>query len=71
MGQTPKSELITAMDTHRFLKIPQHTRYRYFQRRDSPAFKLGNEWQFVRSDLERWMQDTQTRYLGNSKAKGL
>lgn len=61
MGKTPKSELMTVTETCRFLEIPQQTLYRYLQRRDIPAFKLGNEWRFVRSDLEQWIRDTQPR----------
>jgi excisionase family DNA binding protein len=71
MGKTPKSELMTATETCRFLKIPQHTLYRHLRCRYIPAFKLGNEWRFVRSDLEQWIRDTQTRYPGNSYTKGL
>lgn len=61
MGKTPKSELMTVTETCRFLEIPQQTLYRYLQRRDIPAFKLGDEWRFVRSDLEQWIRDTQPR----------
>ena len=61
MGKTPKSELMTVTETCRFLKIPQQTLYHHLQRRDIPAFKLGNQWRFVRSDLEQWIRDTQTR----------
>ena len=31
--------------------------YRYLQSRQIPAFKLGKEWRFVRSDLEQWIRD--------------
>jgi excisionase family DNA binding protein len=61
MGKTPKSELMTVTETCRFLEIPQQRLYRHLQRRDIPAFKLGNEWRFVRSDLEQWIRDTQPR----------
>ncbi len=61
MSKTPKSELMTVTETCRLLKIPQQRLYRHLQRRDIPAFKLGNEWRFVRSDLEQWIRDTQPR----------
>lgn len=66
MGKTPKSELMTARETCRFLKIPQHTLYRYLRNRHIPAFKLGNEWRFVRSDLEQWIRDDRTGLPVNS-----
>ena len=57
MVEDPKSELMTAEETCRYLKITQGTLYRYLQSRQIPAFKLGKEWRFVRSDLEQWIRD--------------
>ena len=69
MGKTPKSELMTVTETCHFLKIPQQTLYRHLRRRDIPAFKLGNEWRFVRSDLEQWILDNQTSSPVNASTK--
>jgi excisionase family DNA binding protein len=66
MGRTSKSELMTAMETCRFLKVTQQTLYRHLRSRRIPAFKLGNEWRFVRSDLTQWIRDDQTRPPINS-----
>lgn len=52
----PKDELLTAAETCRYLKIAPRTLYRYIQERRMPAFKLGKEWRFVRSDLEGWIR---------------
>ena len=57
MSKGPKTELMTATETCRYLKITQRTLYRYLRNREIPAFKLGNEWRFVRSDLEQWTRD--------------
>jgi len=57
MGTAPKSELLTVEETCRYLKITPRTLYRYLQSRQIPAFKLGKEWRFVRSDLEQWIRD--------------
>jgi len=57
MAKEPKSELMTAEETCLYLKITPRTLYRYLQNRQIPAFKLGKEWRFVRSDLERWIRD--------------
>lgn len=57
MGIAPKSELMTVAETCRYLKITTRTLYRYIQNRQIPAFKLGKEWRFVRSDLEQWIHD--------------
>ena len=56
MPQQSKDELLTAAETCRYLKIAPRTLYRYIQERRMPAFKLGKEWRFVRSDLEQWFR---------------
>ena len=61
MGTSPNGELMTAMETCRYLKITQRTLYRYLQNRQIPAFKLGKEWRFVRSDLQQWIRDRSGR----------
>ncbi len=65
MGLTPKSELMTVTETCRYLKITQRTLYRYLHNKQIPAFKLGKEWRFVRSDLEQWIRE-RTRSAVNS-----
>jgi len=57
MAKVPKSEIMTTDETCRYLKITPRTLYRYLQSRQIPAFKLGKEWRFVRSDLEQWIRD--------------
>ncbi len=57
MTEIPKSELMTAEETCGYLKITTRTLYRYLQSHQLPAFKLGKEWRFVRSDLEQWIRD--------------
>jgi excisionase family DNA binding protein len=57
MGTAPKSELMTVSETCQYLKVTTRTLYRYIQNRQIPAFKLGKEWRFVRSDLEQWIRD--------------
>jgi excisionase family DNA binding protein len=55
-----KNELLTAEDACRYLRIAPRTLYRYIQDRSMPAFKLGKEWRFARTDLERWLQSRAT-----------
>jgi excisionase family DNA binding protein len=65
MGTAPKSELMTVTETCRYLKVTPRTLYRYLHSRQIPAFKLGKEWRFVRSDLEQWIRE-RTRSTVNS-----
>lgn len=57
MAIDPKNELLTVAETCRYLKISPRTLYRYIQDRHLPGFKLGKEWRFARTDLERWLQE--------------
>lgn len=52
-----KNELLTVAETCRYLKVSPRTLYRYIKDRQLPGFKLGKEWRFVRTDLERWLQE--------------
>jgi excisionase family DNA binding protein len=65
MAKEPKSEIMTAEETCRYLKITPRTLYRYLRSRQIPAFKLGKEWRFVRSDLEQWIRDRIRRPLAS------
>ncbi|WP_455243422.1 helix-turn-helix domain-containing protein [Petrachloros mirabilis] len=65
MPKEPKSELMTAEETCRYLKITQRTLYRYLKNHQIPAFKLGKEWRFVRSDLEQWIRERTTGPLAS------
>ena len=56
MATTSHDELLTAEETCRYLKISPRTLYRYIQERRMPAFKLGKEWRFVRSEIEQWVR---------------
>ncbi len=60
MLQGTKDELLTAAETCRYLKVTPRTLYRYIHARSIPAFKLGKEWRFVRSDLEQWIRQRTT-----------
>jgi excisionase family DNA binding protein len=64
-----KNELWTVAETCRFLKITPRTLYRYIQQYRLPAFKLGKEWRFARSDLERWLEQ-RTGAVADPERKG-
>ena len=65
MPKESKSELMTAEEPCRYLKITQRTLYRYLKNHQIPAFKLGKEWRFVRSDLEQWIRERTTGPLAS------
>ncbi|MBI3809788.1 MAG: helix-turn-helix domain-containing protein, partial [Nitrospirae bacterium] len=38
------------------LKVAPRTLYRYIQEKRVPAFKLGKDWRFVKSELDMWLR---------------
>jgi len=60
MSGTQGNELLTGPEACRHLRITQRMLYRYLRDRQIPSFKLGNEWRFVRSDLDEWAQHRTT-----------
>jgi excisionase family DNA binding protein len=63
-----KNELWTVDDTCRYLKVTTlRTLYRYIQQHRLPAFKLGKEWRFVRSDLEQWVRQRADRASSSAR----
>jgi excisionase family DNA binding protein len=51
------SELLTAAEACRYLRITPRTLSRSIQDHHLPAFKLGKEWRCVRSDLDQWLRN--------------
>jgi excisionase family DNA binding protein len=49
-------EVLTTAETCRYLKVAPRTLYRYIKQKRVPAFKLGKDWRFVKSELELWLR---------------
>ncbi len=50
-------DVMTAKEAAKYLKIALPTLYRYMQRERIPCFKLGNQWRFKRSSLDKWIEE--------------
>lgn len=54
------SEMVmTLHEVARFLRCHKSTVYRLTKRRVIPAFRLGSEWRFLRSNIEDWIAHSQ------------
>ena len=49
--------LITVEDVARYLKLKPQTIYKWAQEDQIPAIKLGKEWRFRKSLIDRWLDD--------------
>ncbi len=56
MARAVRDEVLTTAETCRYLKVAPRTLYRYIQEKRVPAFKLGKDWRFVKSELDMWLR---------------
>ena len=53
-------EILTLPEVAQLLKVAEKTVYTMAQKGELPAFKVGGQWRFRRTDLDAWM-DAKTR----------
>lgn len=58
---------MTPEDVAALLQIDRETVYRMARRAELPAFKVSNKWRFLPSQLQRWMEDGQSRTPGGGR----
>lgn len=54
-GPPPDNEILTLEEVAAYLRLTPQTIYRWAQEKRIPAVKLGKEWRFRRSILDRWL----------------
>jgi excisionase family DNA binding protein len=50
-------EIMTLEEVALYLRLKPQTIYKWTQEKRIPAVKLGKEWRFRRSILDRWLDD--------------
>jgi excisionase family DNA binding protein len=55
MNKISSDEVLTSKEASKYLKIAPRTLYRHIREHNIPAFKLGREWRFVKSELDKWL----------------
>ena len=53
----PDHEILTLEEVARYLRLKPQTIYKWAQEKRIPAVKLGKEWRFRRSVIDRWLDD--------------
>jgi excisionase family DNA binding protein len=51
----PAGEIMTVPTLAEFLRCNQSTIYRLLKKKQIPAFNLGSDWRFFRSDIDEWI----------------
>jgi excisionase family DNA binding protein len=61
-------EILTLPEVAQLLKVAEKTVYTLAQKNQLPAFKVGGQWRFQRTDINRWIeqQKASTRNEGRS-----
>jgi excisionase family DNA binding protein len=55
--RTTHNEILTIDEVAEYLRLTPQTIYRWAQEKRIPAVKLGKEWRFRRSIIDRWFDD--------------
>jgi PTS system nitrogen regulatory IIA component len=57
MGRSVENEILTIEEVATYLRLTPQTIYKWAQERKIPAVKLGKEWRFRKSIIDRWLDD--------------
>jgi len=56
-GREPEHDILTVEEVAAYLRLQPQTIYRWAQEKRIPSVKLGKEWRFRKSILDRWLDE--------------
>ena len=56
-GQAPGNDILTLEEVASYLRLTPQTIYKWAQEKRIPGAKLGKEWRFRKSIIDRWLDD--------------
>ena len=56
------SQIMTLREVAEMLHVHYTTIYRLVHRGELPCFRVGSDWRFMRSELERWMRESEVNH---------
>ncbi len=62
-------EILTLPEVAQLLKVAEKTVYTMAQKAELPAFKVGGQWRFRRTDLDAWIDAKTRRARGEEEPK--
>ena len=63
-----QSELMTAEEVAKYMRLPQSTVYKLVQEGKLPGFKVGRHWRFRCETIAKWVQDQEQASILRSPA---
>jgi excisionase family DNA binding protein len=62
-------EILTLPEVAQLLKVAEKTVYTMAQKGELPAFKVGGQWRFRRTDLDAWIDAKTRRAPGEEESR--
>jgi excisionase family DNA binding protein len=56
-GRLPVNDILTLEEVASYLRLTPQTIYKWAQEKRIPGAKLGKEWRFRKSIIDRWLDD--------------
>jgi excisionase family DNA binding protein len=56
-GRLPTNDILTLEEVASYLRLTPQTIYKWAQEKRIPGAKLGKEWRFRKSIIDRWLDD--------------
>lgn len=56
-GRSPGNDILTLEEVAAYLRLTPQTIYKWAQEKRIPAAKLGKEWRFRKSIIDRWLDE--------------
>jgi excisionase family DNA binding protein len=56
-GRAPANDILTLEEVASYLRLTPQTIYKWAQEKRIPGAKLGKEWRFRKSIIDRWLDD--------------
>ncbi len=69
-NRIPEHEILTLEEVARYLRLKPQTIYKWAQEKRIPAVKLGKDWRFRRSILDRWLDEQMLGDFGHLRDAG-
>lgn len=63
--KSSKNQVLTALELAKYLRIHPTTVYKLAKRGELPAFKVGGDWRFNRTSIEKWLESRKNQFPDN------
>ena len=60
-------EVLTVKQVAEFLQMDERTIYKLAKQGDIPSFKVSNQWQFLKKDIESWVEQKKSEVMGKTE----